>query len=437
MSTAAPVWHNRDFVKFWSGETVSLLGSQVTDLALPLVALLTLHATAFEVGLLNVARYLPFVLLALFAGVWFDRHRRRPTLIAANLGRALLIGLVPVAALTHVLSMPWLYLIAFGAGILTVLFDVGSLSYLPGLVERRHLGEANGKIATSYSIAGIGGPGLAGFLIGVLTAPVALAVDAVSYLVSAGALASIRTREPEPRAPAEKTSVRASIAEGLRAVFGNTVLRHLATQSATFNLFENVVVTVLLVYAVRVLGIGPAALGLVVSAGSVGALLGALAANRVRAAIGIGPALRWSTVLACLSPLFLLVPRGADPVSLTVLAAALAVHGANLAVFNVNALTLRQSVTPDRLLGRMNASYRLILFGTIPLGAFLGGSLAGLFGPRTALVAGVLGVASPVAWLLFSPVFRLTAIPESHDEETVLAGSSTAGSSTEGSDTAC
>ncbi|GIE97675.1 MFS transporter [Paractinoplanes rishiriensis] len=422
------VWRNRDFVKLWGGETVSLVGSQVTDLALPLVAILTLQATAFEVGLLNVARYAPFVLLSLFAGVWFDRHRRRPTLIGVNLGRAVLIGLVPVAGLLHLLTMEWLYLIAFLVGILTVLFDVGVLSYVPSVVERKDLGEANSKIAVSYSIAGIGGPGLAGFLIGVLTAPVALVIDAVTYLASAGALASIRRREPEPERPADRESVRSSIAEGLRAVFGNRVLRHLATQSATFNLFENVVVTVFLLYAVRELGIGPAAIGLVVSAGSVGALLGALAANKARTVLGIGPALRWSTVLACLSPLFLLLPGGNDPVSLLILAAALAVHGANLAVFNVNALTLRQSVTPNRLLGRMNASYRLILFGTIPLGAFLGGSLAGLFGPRTALVAGVLGVASPVAWLLFSPVFRLAEIPDSPDEpEPALAGSSTEG----------
>ncbi|MEV4707317.1 MFS transporter [Actinoplanes sp. NPDC049316] len=421
----ATVWRNPDFVKVWGGETVSLMGSQITDLALPLVAILTLHASAFEVGLLNVARYAPFVLLTLFAGVWFDRRRRRPTLIAANLGRAVLIGLVPVASLLHVLSMPWLYAVAFGAGLLTVLFDVGILSYVPGLVERRHLGDANSKIAASYSVAGIGGPGLAGFLVGVLTAPVALAVDALSYVVSALALSRIRTRETAPVHDGERTSMRAQIAEGLRAVFGNPVLRHLATQSATFNLFQNVVLTVLLVYLVRVLGIGPTPLGLVVSAGSVGALAGALVANRARAALGIGAALRWSTVMACVAPLFLLLPRDSGPVSLVVLGAALAVLGANLAVFNVNALTLRQSVTPDRLLGRMNASYRLLLFGTVPLGAFLGGSLAGLFGARTALVVGVLGVATPLAWLLFSPVFRLTEIPDrpADPQPPVLAGS--------------
>lgn len=403
---------NRDFIKLWTGETVSLIGSQVTELALPLVAIVTLHATAFQIGLLNVTRYAPFVLISLFAGVWFDRHRRRPILIASNLGRAVLIGLVPLASVLHLLSMTVLYAVGFGAGVLTVLFDVGIMSYVPGLVERRHLAEANSKIATSQSLAGISGPGLAGFLIGVLTAPIALTVDAVSYLLSVVALTAVREREDAPQVPKERSSVPRSIAEGLRTVFGNTVLRHLATQSAVFNLFGNVVVTVFLVYAVRALGLRPTPLGLVVGAGSVGALLGASLANRVRSGLGFGRTLRVSTVVACLSPLLLLLPRGTGLVSLVVLGGSLAIYGASLAIFNVNALTLRQTVTPDNLLGRMNASYRLLLFGMVPIGALLGGSLAGAFGLRPALVVGVVGLATPIAWLAFSPVFRLREMPD-------------------------
>lgn len=412
------VLRNRDFVKLWTGETVSLVGSQITELALPLVAIVTLHATAFEVGLLNVARYAPFVLVSLFAGVWFDRRRRRPILIASNLGRAVLIGLVPLATVPHLLSMELLYVVGFGAGVLTVLFDVGIPSYVPGLVERRQLAEANSRIATSYSLAGICGPGLAGLLIGLFTAPVALAVDAVSYLFSAAALAGISKPEPAPDPPAERSSVLRSIAEGLRTVFDNSVLRHLATQSATFNFFGNIVVTVFLVYAVRQLGLHPGQLGLVVGAGSVGALLGAMAANRLRTGVGFGRTLRISTIVACLSPLMLLLPRGSDPGSLVVLGGSLATYGAALAVFNVNTLTLRQTVTPDHLLGRMNASYRLLLFGMVPLGALAGGSLGGLFGLRPALVAGVVGLALPLLWLAFSPVYRLREMPEGPLEPT-------------------
>lgn len=403
---------NRDFTRLWGGETISLVGSQVTDMALPLTAILTLHATAFGIGLLNVARYAPFVLVSLFAGVWFDRRRRRPTLIVSNFGRAILIGLIPLASALHVLSMGLLYVVAFCAGLLTVMFDVGILSYVPGLVEQRHLAEANSKITVSYSVAGICGPGLAGFLVGALSAPVALTVDAVSYLVSATALSRIRKVEQAPEQPEVRPSVFSSIAEGLRTVVGSRILRHLATQSATFNLFENVLTTIFLVYAVRILGFGPTPLGFVVGAGSVGALLGAVLASRIGNRLGFGRTLWLSTLVACVSPLLLLAPRGSGPVSMVLISAALAVHGFHLAIFNINALTLRQTVTPNRLLGRMNASYRLVLFGTVPIGALLGGSLASLFGLRAALVVGVIGVASPVAWLTFSPVFRLREMPE-------------------------
>lgn len=406
------VLRNRDFTKLWTGETVSLAGAQVTELALPLTAIVTLNATAFQIGVLNVARYAPWVLIALFVGVWFDRRRRRPALIASNIGRALIIGMVPLAGVLGFLSIELLYVVGCLAGILTVVFDVGLPSYVPGLVERRHLAEANSKIQISFSLAGIGGPGLAGSLVGLLTAPLALAVVPVTYLMSALAMASIRKREPEPEPPADRPSVLGSIAEGLRAVVSNRILRHLATQSATFNLFENVVVTIFVVYAVRELGLTPAQLGIVIGAGSVGALTGAMLSNRIRAKFGFGRTMRYSTLAACLSTLLLLAPGGSGVVALVVLGGALAVHGFNLAIFNVNALTLRQSVTEDRLLGRMNASYRLILFGTVPLGALLGGSLAGAFGLRLALVIGVIGVAAPILWIPFSPVFKLRDIPE-------------------------
>ncbi|MER7730758.1 MFS transporter [Streptomyces erythrochromogenes] len=414
---------NRDFVKLWSGQTVSLVGSQVTDIALPLAAVITLNASAFQIGLLNVARFAPYVLVTLLAGVWFDRRRRKPTLIAADAVRVLLIGALPLAHLLGVLSLPWLYVVGFMAGVATVLFDVGILSYIPGLVDKDDLADANSKMTASYSVAGIAGPGLAGFLVGALTAPVALTVGATTYLASAVALWWIRRPEAEPERPAEQKSVRADIVEGLRTVVGSRILRHLATQSAVFNLFENLMTTVFLVYAVRTLGLTPFQLGLVVGAGSVGALLGATFSGRISKRMGFGPALRMVTLLACLSPLVLLVPGDTGPVSLTILGTTLAVHGFHLAVFNVNSLTLRQTVTPARLLGRMNASYRLILYGTIPLGALLAGSLASLFGLRAALAVGVAGIALPAVWILFSPVYRLREMPrgpvEAEQPETV------------------
>jgi len=407
---------NRDFVKLWSGETVSLLGSQITEFTLPLVAILTLGATAFEIGLLNATRYAPVVVVSLFAGVWLDRVRRRPVLINANLGRALLIGLVPLAAVTGNLSMELLYLVAITIGVLTVIFDVGILSYLPGLIERRHLVDGNSKIQTSFALAGIAGPGLAGLLVGLLDPPIVLAFDVFTYLASAVLLLAIRKPEPRPEQPAQRPSVASSIGEGLRAVFGSRMLRALLSQSATFNFFQNAVLTVFVVYAVRELDLRPVQLGVVVGAGSVGALVGALFSNRIRLALGFGRALVVVTVVACLSQFLLLIPSGADLLSMVLLAAALAVFGASLTIYNINTLTLRQSVTPNRLLARMNASYRLVLFGSAPLGALCGGALAGAVGLRSALVIAVCGVTTPLIWLLFSPVFRLRDIPTVEDD---------------------
>lgn len=416
---------NRDFVKFWGGETVSLAGAQVTELGLVLVAVVTLQASPFQLGLLNVARYAPIV-LSLLAGVWFDRHRRRPALVTSNLGRAVLVALVPLSASGGVLSMPLLYGIGLLLGLLTVIFDVGSLSYVPDLVGRDHLAEANGKIQVSYSIAGIAGPGLAGLLVAALDPPKALFVTTGSYLVSVLTLALIRRREPAPAVPEQQCSVRASIAEGLRSVFANRVLRNLASQSATFNLFENVMTTLFAVYAVRQLGLSAAELGLVIGTGAVGALAGAVASSPLTKLAGFGRTMRLTTLLACTSPLLLLVPSGHGPVALAVLAAALVVHGFNLAIFNVNALTLRQVATPTGLLGRMNASYRLLLFGTIPLGALFGGGLASVFGLRVGLTVGLIGLACPVVWLIFSPVFALATLPSAPEPSAALSSESLA-----------
>jgi MFS family permease len=405
------VLHNRDFLKLWGGETVSLIGTQITEFTLPLVALLTLGATAFEVGLLNGARYAPVVLVSLFAGVWLDQVRRRPVLVNSNLSRAILIGLVPLAAVTGFLSMELLYVVAITVGALTVVFDVGILSYLPGLVDRRHLVDANSKLQTSFALAGIVGPGLAGLLVGLLDPPVVLAFQTGSLTIAAVLVMLIRKPEPRPAVSADRPSVAKSIAEGLHTVFGDRMLRALLTQSATFNLFQNAVLTVFVVYAVRELRLSPMQLGIVVGSFSVGALFGALVSNRLRLALGFGRALLVVTVMACLSQLLLLTATGSDPLSISLLVAALLVFGVNLAIYNVNTLTLRQSVTPNRLLARMNASYRLILFGAAPLGAVLGGTLAELVGLRSALVIAVIGVTTPLAWIFFSPVFRLKDIP--------------------------
>jgi predicted MFS family arabinose efflux permease len=410
---------NPEFRKFWIGETVSLIGTEVTRFALPLIAVLSLSASAFEVGLLNAMRYVPIVVISLFAGIWLDRRRRLPVLIAANIGRALCIGVVPVLAATDSLTLWVLCLVALVLGTLTVLFDVGSLSFVPSVVERPQLPDANGRLQTSFSFAMIVGPGLGGFLVAALSAPTTLAVDALSYAFSVALLLSLRVSEPEPQAKADRPGVRASIAEGLHAVFGNKVLRNLLTQSATFNLAQNAMITVFILYTVRTLGLSAQQLGLVLGVGSLGSLAGALLANRITRAVGYGRTLRLATIVAGLAPLLFLTARGDGLSSVVILTAAYGTAGFMLVIYNVNTVSLRQVVTPNRLLARMNASYRMVLFGTIPLGALLGGTLAQQLGLRPAMAITLVLLTSPIAWTFFSPVFRLPALPSGPDDPLV------------------
>jgi len=402
---------NPDFVKLWVGESISLIGSQVTQFALPLVAVLTLRSTVFQVGVLNALRFVPVIVISVFAGVWLDRRRRRPVLIASALSSAVIIGLVPLASALGVLSFGLLCAVATLAGALTVVSDVGALSYVPFLVERRHLAESNSKLQASFAVAGISGPGLAGLLIGLITAPITLSVDAVSYLFAALGLILIAKPEPEPDAAADRPSIRRSIAEGFHAVYGTRLLRVLLAQSATLNVGFGAVSTVFTVYAIRTLHLSPAKLGITVAGLAVGALFGALLANRIRHALGLGRCMAVSIVGVSASPVALLLPRSAGLVATAVLFAGWLGHGAGISVWNVNTITLRQALTPMRLLARMNATYRMLLFGALPAGALAGGLLGNSLGLRSALVASAIVLPPPILWIFFSPVFRLVDMP--------------------------
>jgi Na+/melibiose symporter-like transporter len=402
---------NADFVRLWAGETISLVGTQVTQFALPLVAVLTLRSTTLEVGVLNALRFVPVIVVSLLAGVWLDRRRRRPVLIASALASAVVIGLVPLTSALGLLSIGLLYVVAIVSGSLTVISDVGSLSYVPFLVERGHLAEANSKLEASFAVAGIAGPGLAGLLVGLITAPITLSVDAVSYLFAAAGLAGVRKAEPDPQPAAGQPSIRRSIAEGFHAVYGTSLLRVLLAQSATLNVGFGATSTVFTVYAIRYLHLSPAKLGIATAGLAAGALFGSLLANRVRAALGLGKAMAVAIVGVGAPPLLLLVPHSAGLVATAVLFAGWLGHGAGIAVWNVQTITLRQALTPMRLLARMNATYRMLLFGALPVGALAGGLLGNTIGLRAALTVAVIVLATPIGWIFFSPVFRLTEMP--------------------------
>jgi MFS family permease len=407
------LWRHADFMKLWTGETISQLGTQVTLLALPLTAILILKASPFQVGLLGTVEFLPFILVGLPAGVWVDRLRRRPILIVGDLGRFIALGSIPIAYELGVLHIVQLYVVAFVSGVLTVFFDVSYQSYLPSLVERDQIVDGNAKLEISRSGAQLAGPGIAGALIQALTAPVAILADAVSYLGSALFVFLIRKKEPAVQwrgSDGAKPRVRSEIWEGLRYVLGNRLLRPIAMCTATSNLFSQMGTVVLLIFAVRRLGMSPGNIGLAFALGNVGFLLGAFLAPRVARALGVGPAIVGSTMLFAVSwiPMALLT----RPAAFALMVPALFVGGFGGTVYNINQVSLRQSITPDRMQGRMNATMRFMVWGTIPIGSFLGGVLGGSIGLRPTLWVAAIGSLLAFIPPLLSPVRSLERIPE-------------------------
>jgi len=400
------LWRQPDFVKLWLGRTVSEIGSGISGTALPLVALLTLGATPGQMGLLQAMGDLPVLAIGLLAGVWVDRLRRRPLLIAADLGRALLIGAIPLAAWLGRLDMALLYGVAALGGALTVLFNTADQSYLPALVERDAIMEGNSKLAASSAVAEISGPSLGGVLVQALTAPVAVLADALSFLVSAFSLALIRRAEPPPPPPETRSGVRREIAEGLRVVWDDPVLRAVALSSATFNFFGGSFATLYSLYLVRDLGLPPAVLGALIGAGGIGALAGAALAERITQRIGRGPALIGSLFLGTVMQLLVPIISGPPLVTIPVLCFTQLTDVA-LAVFFINETTLRQQRVADRLLGRATAALAVLTGGALPLGALLAGALADSWGARPILFLGGLGMVCAAAWMLFSPVRAL------------------------------
>jgi MFS family permease len=403
------LWRNADFLRLWSAQTISQFGTQITLLALPLAAILVLDASATEVAVLATLEWLPWLLISLPAGALVDRMRRRPVLVLADVGRAVALLSVPIAYALDALTLWQLYGVGFLTGVLTVFFDVAYQSYLPSLVERRQLGEGNAKLEISRSGAGLAGPGFAGVLIELLTAPVAIIGDAISFLVSALLLGRIE-REERFQKPEDGTRLRHEIVEGVRYVFADPILRPSMAFVAAFNFFGNVLWTIFLVYAVRRLEWNPGTIGLVLSLGNLGFLAGATLAPRVGARLGVGPTMIASALLGGW-PL-LAVPLAPAAYSIPLVVAALVVSSFAVVLYNVVAISLFQAITPDRLLGRMNASRRFVVWGVIPLGSATSGGLAAWIGLRPTLLVGAIGSAVAFLPLVFSPVRSLLDVPE-------------------------
>lgn len=409
------VWRHRDFVRLWSAATVSVLGSQITLIAVPFIALTMLGASAFQVALLAAIEMLPFLLFTLPAGAWLDRIRRRPVLIAADLGRGAALLLIPIAYLLGALALWQLFVVAFVTGTLTAFFDVADQSYLPVILDREDLVDGNARLQISYSAGQIAGPTLGGNLIALIAAPLVIVVDALSFLASAAFVGSIGKRETRPDRPTgadgRQTSLRAEIVVGLRYVWGNPYLRPIAGCTATSNLFAAALFAVWPVLIWQELKLPPAFYGTVMGVASVGFLVGAAVASTLPRRFGFGQTIVISAAVG--PPAFLLMTL--TPASLAWAAVTLfagwSIAGFSQVIYNVAQVSLRQGITPLEMQSRMNATMRFVVWGTIPVGALLGGMLATLLPIREAVVVAALASSLSFLWVLFSPIRSLREMP--------------------------
>jgi predicted MFS family arabinose efflux permease len=402
------LWRDSDFRKLWAGQAVSQIGSRITREGLPLTAVLVLGASPLQMGILNGAGAAAILIFGLFAGAWADRQRRRPILIAADLGRALVLGCVPLAVVLHRLTIGHLYLVAAASAILTVLFDVSYQAYLPSLVSRENILEGNSKLALTESIAEVAGPGLTGLLVQAITAPMAILFDAVSFVCSAFSVWSIRGPEAPPARGSAPNMAR-EIAEGLETLWRNPVLRALALRAGTLGLFGGVFSGLYVLYAIRDLGLSPALLGAVISVGGASSLLGALVAEWVGHRFGTGRTLIGAAVVGGLAALLTPLARGPALVGAAILSVGQA-FDMIWPIYNIHELSVRQAVTPRHLLGRVNSAMHLVFRVSLPVGALAGGALAQIIGIRNTLFIGAIGSMASPLWLVFSPVRHLREI---------------------------
>ncbi|MFC4590804.1 MFS transporter [Sphaerisporangium corydalis] len=407
------LWRDQDFLKLWAGQSLSLVGTQVTVLAMPIVAFLLLNASVAEMGLLGALARLPMVLF-LVVGVWVDRMRRRPVLIVSDVARAVMLGTVPLLFVMDMLTLWWLYVVVFAMGIFGVLFEIAYRSYLPGLVAPEHLGDGNSKLQLSDSVAKAVGPSLAGVLVAARSAPLVILIDTVTYVVSAVSLLLIRKPEDRPQVDEGGGSMLQAIGQGLRWVMGQPMIRPLAIASAVYSFFDiGILQTLYFPFLVQDVHVPAAWVGGVLAVGGVGAIGGAWLAVRFMKGVGPGPTMLWSTVIGNSS--LLLVPLAGGPLWLAVamLAVSQLVVGLTTQIFVVNNITVLQSATPREMVGRVIATIWAMGLVPAPLGALVAGLVGEAVGMRpVVLVAALIGALVPMAVLAMSPIPKLREVPE-------------------------
>jgi MFS family permease len=415
------IWRNDDFVRLFAATTISKVGSFITRTALPFAAILVLGAGTGEVAVIRAAELVAALAVGLVAGAWVDRLRRRPVLIWTDLGRAALLASVPVAFLAGSLTLPHLVLVAFATAVLTTFFDVADRAYLPTVVGRDRLVGANSALTASSSAAEFVGFGAGGALIQVLTAPIAIAIDAASFVVSALVLGRIRAAEPPPRALAQREPVLREIAEGLRLTLGHPILRPLALADASVAGFWGVFGAVYLVFVTDI-GFDPAAVGLLAAVGGLSSLAGALVAERATRRLGVGRFLVSAMVLVTVGNVCIALTPDATLVGIILLLAQQLLSDSSLTAFDVVAVSIRQATVDDRALGRVGASFHALAMAFMLVGTFVGGVLGETIGVRSALIVGGAGGVLAILILWFSAVRGIQDVPVNLGAGPVIAG---------------
>ena len=402
------LWHHLGFRRLWVGETVSQFGTAISQLALPLVAILVVHASTFEVGLLTACESAAFLVVGLPAGAWVERMRFRTVLIVNDLIRAALLGSIPLAMLFGVLTIGQLYVVAIGTGVSTVFFDVAYQSYLPELVDRTLLVEGNAKLQGSESVSQIAGPSIGGLLIQALTAPYAVLIDTLTFLWSAAWVTAIRTRPAKPERKPDR-QLRREIGEGLRFVLGSRLLRAIAMCTGLSNLFSSMVLAVFFVLLARDLHVSAGVIGLITSTSAIGGLIGSLVASRLAARVGPGRAIWMSAAVG--GPCGFVAPFVQHDWTLALLALAQIGMWMATVVYNITQVSFRQGLCPPELLGRMNATMRFLVWGTMPLGGVIGGVLGSTIGVRATLLVAAAGGSLAFLPVFLSPLRRMRQLP--------------------------
>jgi len=405
------LWHDRNFLTMWSGQALSQFGAQVSLLAIPVLAVLLLDATSFEVGVLNAADTAAFLVVGLPAGAWIDRMRKRHVMIWADAVRAVAIATIPALWALGWLQIWHVYVVALVVGVATVFFDVSYQSIIPSLVRKNQIAEANGKLEATSQLAHLVGPAFAGWLIGVFTAPIAMVATAFTYVASFTALSFTRDHE-QRRAPEDHAPILTEIGEGLRWVFGNPLLRRIVGTTATSNFASTLSFTMLPLFLLRELGMTPQAMGVILSLGAVGGVIGAMATPHVVKLVGEARAIPLSalafSIVSLALPVAAMVPAFAFPL----LVAQGFVASFTVLVYNITQVTFRQRITPPRLLGRMNASVRFVVWGVMPLSALAAGGLGTWLGVVPTMWIGAVAELLSALFVVVGPFWSLRDLPE-------------------------